>query len=96
MTWLNKKYGMSYHCLLELFRRLKLPLFDGMTEALRRGNEVHASNLENEQTEDAKENRTSWKKARVQEQEERKIGFVDKGFSTLMARMKKMMMIMMN
>jgi len=53
--------------------RLKLPLFDGMTEALWRGNEVRASNLENKQTEDAKENRTSWKKARVQEQEERKM-----------------------
>jgi len=72
MTWLNKKHGMSYHWLLELFRRLKLPVFDGMIEALTRGNEIRAQNLERKQTEQAKENRTNWKKARVQEQEERK------------------------
>ena len=72
MTWLNKKYGMSYHWLLELFRRLRLPLFDGMAAALQRGNEVRANNLERKKTEEAKENRTNWKKARVQEQEERK------------------------
>ena len=72
MTWLNKKHGMSYHWLLELFCRLKLPVFDGMVEALTRGNEIRAQNLERKQTEQAKENRTNWKKARVQEQEERK------------------------
>ena len=43
-----------------------------MAEALKRGNEVRAKNLEKKQTEEAKQKRTNWKKARVQEQEERK------------------------
>ena len=73
MTWLGKKYGLSYHWLLDLFARLKLPLFDGMAEALRKGNEVRARNLEKKKTEEAKEKRIAWKKARVQEQEERKL-----------------------
>ena len=72
MTWLNKTKGLSYHWLLELFHRLKLPLFDGMAEALEKGNELRAKNLEKKQTEEAKQQRTNWKKARVQEQEERK------------------------
>ena len=72
MTWLNKKYGTSYHWLLELFRQLRLPLLDGMAAALQRGNEIRANNLERKQTEEAKENRVNWKTARVQEQEERK------------------------
>ena len=72
MTWLGKKYGLSYHWILDLFGRLKLPLFDGMAEALKKGNEVRAKNLEKKKTDEAKEKRTNWKKARVQEQEERK------------------------
>jgi len=72
MTWLSKKKGLSYHWLLDLFQRLKLPVFDGMKEALQRGNEIRAKNLEKKQTEEAKQQRTNWKKARVQEQEERK------------------------
>ena len=43
-----------------------------MAEALERGNEICAKNLEKKQTEEAKQQRTNWKKARAQEQEERK------------------------
>ena len=73
MTWLGKKYGLTYHWLLDLFGRLKLPLLDGMAEALKKANEVRATNLEKKKTDEAKEKRTNWKKARVQEQEERKL-----------------------
>ena len=73
MTWLGKKRGLSYHWLLDLFTRLKLPIFNGMPEALKRANEVRAKNLAKKQTEEAKNKRTDWKKARVQEQEERKL-----------------------
>ena len=34
MTWLERKYGLSYHWLLDLFGHLKLPLFNGMADAL--------------------------------------------------------------
>ena len=72
MTWLGKKYGLSYHWLLDLFGRLKLPLFNGIAEALKKGNEVRTKTLKKKKTDEAKEKRINWKKARVQEQEERK------------------------
>ena len=72
MTWLGKKHGLSYHWLLDLFTRLKLPIFNGMPEALKKANEVRSKNLAKKQTDEAKDKRTDWKKARVQEQEERK------------------------
>ena len=65
MIWLIKKKGVSYHWLLELFQRLKLPLFDGMAEAVKRGMKF-VKNLEKSKQ---KRQRTNWKKACVQEQE---------------------------
>jgi len=70
---MTKKYEGSYHWLLDLFARLKLPQFDGMAKAPRKPNELHSTKLEQKQTDQAKEKRTQWKKARVQEQEERKL-----------------------
>ena len=61
------------HWLLDLFGHLKLPLFNGMADALQKANEVCFKNLEKKKTDDAKEKRISWKKARVQEQVERKL-----------------------
>ena len=72
MTWLCNKKGLSYHWLLDLLQHLKLPVFDGMKDTLQRANEIRAKNLEQKQTEEAKQQRTNWKKAHVQEQEERK------------------------
>ena len=46
MTWLTKRKGLSYHWILDLFSRLKLPTFDGMAEALKRTNEVHEKILQ--------------------------------------------------
>ena len=57
MTWLGKKHGLSFHWLLDFFDRLKLPLFDGMADALKKGNEICATNLEKKKTEKAKEKR---------------------------------------
>ena len=72
MTWLTKKKGMSYHWLLDLFGRLKLPIFDGMAEGLKKTNEVREKNLTKKQSDLSKEKRTNWKKARAQEHQERK------------------------
>ena len=46
MSYMTKKHGVSYHWLLDLFARLKLPQFDGMAEALRKANELHCTKLE--------------------------------------------------
>ena len=73
MSWLGKKHGQSYHWILDLFSRLKLPIFDGMLDALEKANKIRAKNLAKKQSEEAKEQRTKWKKARAQEQQERKL-----------------------
>ena len=73
MSWLGEKRGLSYHWILDLFSRLKLPVFDSMAEELKKANEIRAKNLSKKKTNDAKEKRTKWKKARAQEQQERKI-----------------------
>ena len=70
---LYQRHGNTFHWVVELFRRLKLPIFDGMVEALQSATDVRAGNLSTKKTEEAKENRTKWKKARAQEQEERKL-----------------------
>ena len=72
MTWLTTKKGMSYHWLLDLFERLKLPTFDGMAEGLKKANEIRDKNLTKKQSDLAKEKQTNWKKARAQEHQERK------------------------
>ena len=56
----------SYGC-------LHLPMFDGMAGTLKKANEIRAKNLEQKKTDEAKEKRITWKSARVQEQEERKL-----------------------
>ena len=73
MSWLYQKHGNTYHWIVELFRRLRLPIFDGMVEALQSATEVRAKNLSKKKTVNAKERRTQWKKARAQEQQERKL-----------------------
>ena len=55
MTWLTKKKGMSYHWLLDLFGKLKLPIFDGMAEGLKKTNEVREKNLTKKQSDLSKE-----------------------------------------
>ena len=34
LTYMHAKFGTSYHCIPELYRRLKLPVFYGVQEAL--------------------------------------------------------------
>ena len=46
MTYLTGKKGTGYHWLLDLFRRLKLPILDGMQEALEQANKNRKKKLE--------------------------------------------------
>ena len=73
MSYLYEKKGASYHWILDLFSRLRLPLLDGMQEALLMANQKRHKNLVKKQSEEGKDARTRWKKARVQEHEERKL-----------------------
>ena len=72
MTWLTGKRGIQYHWLLDLFRRLKLPLFDGMEEALRKANDERAKKLEKLKTDEFKKKQITLKRKREIEQAVRK------------------------
>ena len=72
MTYLTGKKGTGYHWLLDLFGRLKLPILDGMQEALEQANKDRKKKLEKLRSEESKKKRIKWKNARDLEQEERK------------------------
>ena len=72
MTYLTGKKGTGYHWLLDLFGRLKLPILDGMQEALEQANKNRKKKLEKLRSEESKKKRIKWKNARDLEQEERK------------------------
>ena len=72
MTYLTGKKGTGYHWLLDLFGRLKLPILDGMQEALEQANKNRKMKLEKLRSEESKKKRIKWKNARDLEQEERK------------------------
>ena len=55
ISWLGKKRGQSYHCILDLFSHLKLPVFDGMVDALENTNKIKGKNLAKTQNDEAKE-----------------------------------------
>lgn len=57
MSWLGVKRGLSYHWILDLFSRLKLPVFDGMADALKKANEIQAKDLLKKKTDEVKENK---------------------------------------
>ena len=85
MTCLSKKKGLFYHWLLDLFQHLKLPVFDGMKDALQRANEIHAKNLEKKQTEEAKKSALIGKKLVYKSKRKESSGFVNREFSILTA-----------
>ena len=54
MTYMYKKRGPQYHWVVELFRRLKLPVYDGVHMALEDFNNLRMKRLEYEKTEKVK------------------------------------------
>ena len=53
LTYMHAKFGISYHWIPDLYRRMKLPVFDGVEEAL----EKH--NLQRKEKARERENNTS-------------------------------------
>ena len=62
---MHAKFGISYHWIPELFRRMKLPVFDGVQEALEKHNVRRKRGLEREKTTPVKKRRIELKKRRV-------------------------------
>jgi len=89
MIWLGKKSGLPYHWLLELFTHLKLPLFDGIIEALKTANEIHAKNLAKNKQIKLKINRLIGRKlgCRCRSRKKENSGVIGKQPTTHMVRM---------
>ena len=65
MTYMYSKHGPSYHWVPELFRRLGLPVFEGLEEQLEMLNRRRKAKLDLKRTEVAKRRRVQLKRERV-------------------------------
>ena len=72
MTYMYRKRGLQYHWVVELFRRLKLPVFDGVHRALEEFNELRMEKLEHVKTEKSKKRRIILKVERTKDAQRRK------------------------
>ena len=72
MTYLYTKCGPQYHWVVELFRRLKLPVFDGVRRALEEFNQLRMEKLEHVKTEKSKKRRIMLKVERTKDAQRRK------------------------
>ena len=68
---MHAKLGASYHWLPELYRRMKLPVIEGIVEALQKHNVRRKRKLELAKTTPKKKRRVELKKKRVKEGIER-------------------------
>ena len=71
LTYMHAKLGTSYHWLPELYRRMNLPVFEGMVEALEKHNARRKRELELAKTTPKKKRRVELKKKCVKEGIER-------------------------
>jgi len=71
MTYLYEKRGPNYHWIPDLYRRLKLPVYDGLEELLEADNEERKQRLDDIKTEKSKKRRIQQKKKRAADAQER-------------------------
>ena len=65
LTYMHAKFGTNYHWIPELYRRLKLPVFDGVQEALDKHSAQRKRVLEKAKSTPAKKRRIAWKVKRT-------------------------------
>ena len=65
MTYLYEKRGPQYHWVIELFRLLKLPVFDGVHAALEAFHQQRKTELDREKTDRFKRRRIELKVERT-------------------------------
>ena len=71
LTYMHAKLGTSYHWIPELYQRMKLPVFEGVLDALEKHSVQRKRRLEVAKTTPAKKRRVELKKKRVREGRER-------------------------
>ena len=72
LTYMHAKFGSTYHCIPELYRRMHLPVFDGVVEALQKHIVLRKKDLALAKTTPCKKRRIALKKNRVLEGMKRK------------------------
>ena len=72
MTYMYKKRGPQYHWVVELFRLLKLPVYDGVETALEKFNKLRNEDLDRKKTDRYKKRRIQLKVERTNDRERRK------------------------
>ena len=72
LTYMHAKLGTSYHWIPELYRRMHLPVFEGVVEALEKHSVRRKRELDMAKTTAAKKRRVLLKRNRVLEGHERK------------------------
>ena len=72
MTYMYNKHGPSYHWVPELFRRLGLPVFEGLQEQLEALNRERKAQLDRAKTERVKRRRIQLRRERVLDAQRRK------------------------
>ena len=65
LTYMHAKFGTNYHWIPELYRRLELPVFDGVQEALDKHSAQRKRVLEKAKSTPAKKRRIAWKVKRT-------------------------------
>ena len=71
LTYMHAKLGTSYHWIPELYQCMKLPVFEGVVEALEKHSVQRKRGLEFAKTTPAKKRRVELEKKRVREGRER-------------------------
>ena len=72
LTYLTKKKGRKYHWITELYRRMQLPVYDGLIEKLETSNKTRTKGLEHKKKEEIKRRRIELKCKRTKEAQARK------------------------
>ena len=60
VTCLLQKYGMEYHWLFELYKKLNLPVFEGMAREISKSTKQRITDLATKQTEEYKNRRMNY------------------------------------
>ena len=82
MTFMYKKCGPQYHWVVELFRRLKLTVFDGVRAALKEFNELRKKDSDRKKTDRYKKGKTWLKVERTKDAQRHKAWSKKHGYDT--------------
>ena len=93
MTWCFNHRGSDYQWIVELYKRMNLPVLPEVVRAFQKATKERMTELEKKKTDEAKQKRVSQKIARSEDQEEQKNGSSGKPFFTHLVQRMRMMAV---